>query len=182
MLCLEGIPFCWLREGLKVPGQSPKEPGTNVLNRWTLTYRHKVGWRTLAVLLSFYQVFWVFCVPKSCNDGWHVRLDRCLHYNKSSTTIFAPSPWAFENFQKIATVLGQYLVFMDPRQQQWHKVTRDSPSSFLWADTQRKGSGSVTRDLTEVLKSLTYELIRGSHLALPYWRCFSGRLASFLTS
>ena len=102
MLCLEGIPFCWLREGLKVPGQSPKEPGTNVLNRWTLTYRHKVGWRTLAVLLSFYQVFWVFCVPKSCNDGWHVRLDRCLHYNKSSTTIFAPSPWAFENFQKIA--------------------------------------------------------------------------------
>lgn len=50
---------------------------------------------------------------------------------RAAPPYFAPLPWAFENFQKTATVLGQYLLFMDPPQQQWHEVTRDSPSSFL---------------------------------------------------
>ena len=92
MVCFAGIPFCWskLREGLKVPWPESKRPW-NQCTEWmdTPTYRHKVGWRTLAALLSFYQIFWrVFCVPKSCNDGQNVKLDRCLRYKKSSTTIF----------------------------------------------------------------------------------------------
>lgn len=50
---------------------------------------------------------------------------------RATPPYFATLPWAFENFQKIATVFGQYLVFTDPAHQQWHEVTRDSPSSFL---------------------------------------------------
>lgn len=55
-------------------------------------------------------------------------MDSALSWTDTFTKTTAPPyfshlPWAFENFQKIATVLGQHLISIDPAQQQWHEVT-----------------------------------------------------------